>query len=67
MQLEMLRQPIAMIDSEHHSSPIERLVLILSAAGLKPKQALPLIAPLLNLPVPKNYPPVPAASEEQRR
>ena len=64
---EMLRHGMAPIPTENAEQPIERLALLLEAAGLKAKQALPLIAPLLNLPVPNNYPPVPAALEEQRR
>jgi class 3 adenylate cyclase/tetratricopeptide (TPR) repeat protein len=61
----MLRQAIASSPGEDES--IERLTLLLERAGLQGKQALTLIAPLLNLPVPNNYPPVPAAAEEQRR
>jgi predicted ATPase len=38
----------------------------LTAAGLNPDEAIPLIAPLLNLPVPTKYPPL-AYSPEQRR
>jgi predicted ATPase len=35
--------------------------------GLKPDEALPLIAPLLNLPVPAKYPPLSLSPEQQRR
>ena len=36
-------------------------------AGLKPAEAIPLIAPLLNLPLPAKYPPSPLSPEQQRR
>jgi tetratricopeptide (TPR) repeat protein len=36
-------------------------------AGLEPAQAMPLIAPLLNLPLPPKYPPSPLSPDEQRR
>jgi class 3 adenylate cyclase/tetratricopeptide (TPR) repeat protein len=64
---EMLRHGIASRHTENAEQLIERLASSLQAAGLKAKQALPLIAPLLNVSVPKNYPPVPTAPEEQRR
>jgi class 3 adenylate cyclase/tetratricopeptide (TPR) repeat protein len=64
---EMLRQGIGARGTENAEQSIERLLLSLERVGLRPKQVLPLIAPLLKLPVPKNYPPVPAAPEEQRR
>ena len=56
---ELLRQRISSNGSGNAGKSIERLASLLEAAGLKAKQALPLIAPLLNLWVPKNYPPVP--------
>ena len=39
----------------------------LELAGLKPAEALPLIAPLLNLPLPAKYPPSSLSPEQQRR
>src|SRR5207249_3362883 len=39
----------------------------LGAAGLNAQRALPLVAPLLDLPVPKGYPPVLAAPDVARR
>jgi len=36
-------------------------------AGLEPAQAIPLIAPLLNLPLPSKYLPSPLSPEQQRR
>jgi class 3 adenylate cyclase len=37
------------------------------AVGLDPAQSVPLVAPLLDLPVPADYPPPPSAPEERRR
>ena len=37
------------------------------AVGLDPMQSVPLVAPLLELPVPAGYPPPPAAADERRR
>jgi class 3 adenylate cyclase/predicted ATPase len=37
------------------------------AVGLDPAQSVPLVAPLLELPVPEEYPPPPAAPEARRR
>ena len=39
----------------------------LMQAGLKPAEAIPLIAPLLNLPIPAKYLPSPLSPERQRR
>jgi predicted ATPase len=64
---EMLQQALASSGTEGAEQPTERLASLLEAAGLKAKQALPLIAPLLNLTVPSTYRSVPAAPEEQRR
>ena len=53
------------------TSPAEEQLAQLEArlelAGLKPAEALPLIAPLLNLPLPAKYPPSPLSPEQQRR
>jgi class 3 adenylate cyclase/tetratricopeptide (TPR) repeat protein len=51
-------------------SPDERLAQLeprLTLAGLKPAEAIPLIAPLLNLPPSTKYPPLPLSPEQQRR
>ena len=37
------------------------------AVGLDPAQSVPLVAPLLELPVPEDYPPPPSAPDERRR
>jgi hypothetical protein len=51
-------------------SPPPRLAQVqsgLALAGLTPAEAIPLIAPLLNLPVPARYLPSPLSPEQQRR
>jgi predicted ATPase len=46
---------------------LARLEAALEMAGIKPAEAIPLIAPLLNLPVPAKFPPLPLLAEQQRR
>jgi len=55
---------------EEGSAPDDRLAALAEwhrAVGLDPMQSVPLVAPLLELPVPPDYPPPPAAPEERRR
>jgi len=59
---EMLRQMLSEIPAENH---FEQLATRLTGAGLKPAEAIPLIAPLLNLP--PAYPPSALAPDQQRR
>jgi class 3 adenylate cyclase len=47
--------------------PLVQLEARLLAAGLKPGDAIPLLAPLLNLPLPPEYPPSALSPENQRR
>src|SRR3984893_2422499 len=61
---EMLRQMLGEIPAEDQ---LEQLATRLMAAGLKPADALPLIAPILNLLLPPEYPPSTLAPEQQRR
>lgn len=63
----MLRRGLGWRGDEGVEWQIGSLATSLQSVGLKASEALPLVAPLLNLPIPKNYPPVPAAPEEQRR
>ncbi|MGO9263479.1 MAG: AAA family ATPase [Candidatus Binataceae bacterium] len=49
------------------SDQIAALASRLTAVGLVPAEALPLIAPLLNLSLPPEYPPSPLSPEQQRR
>ena len=46
---------------------LAQLESALELAGLKPAEAIPLIAPLLNLPLPAKYPPSSLSPEQQRR
>jgi class 3 adenylate cyclase/tetratricopeptide (TPR) repeat protein/ribosomal protein L40E len=64
---EMLREFLAWRGDEPAEEQLVRLEPSLELAGLKPAEALPLIAPLLNLPVPAKYPPSPLSPEQQRR
>ena len=61
---EMLRQFLGEAPPQDQIAQLERR---LTAAGLKPAEAMPLIAPLLNLPLPPEYPPSTLSPEQQRR
>jgi class 3 adenylate cyclase len=64
---EMLRELSAWRGDESAEEQLTQLETRLALAGLKPAEALPLIAPLLNLPIPAKYPPSPLSAEQQRR
>ena len=64
---EMLREFLAWSGDESAEEQFTQLETRLALAGLKPIEALPLIAPLLNLPAPAKYPPSPLSPEQQRR
>jgi tetratricopeptide (TPR) repeat protein len=59
---DLLRQSLG-----EGSDWVVELVSPLTAVGLKPAEAIPLLAPLLNLPLPSEYPPSPLPPEQQRR
>jgi class 3 adenylate cyclase/tetratricopeptide (TPR) repeat protein len=61
---ELLRQFLT--DGSAHDQ-IAQLAPRLTAAGLGPADAVPLIAPLLNLPLPPEYPPSLLPPDQQRR
>ncbi len=61
---EMLRQFVGDTSAQ---GQIAALASRLTAAGLAPAEAIPLLAPLLNLPLPPEYPPPPLSPEQQRR
>src|SRR3984893_2717580 len=63
----MLRELLAWRGDESAEEQLAQLEPRLKLAGLKPAEALPLIAPLLNLPVPAKYSPPPLSPEQQRR
>ena len=64
---EMLREFQAWRGDESAEEQLTQLETRLKLAGLKPAEALPLIAPLLNLPLSAKYPPSPLSPEQQRR
>ena len=64
---EMLRESLAWRGDEPAEGQLAQLEAALELAGLKPAEALPLIAPLLSLPLPAKYPPSPLSPEQQRR
>jgi len=64
---ELLREFVAPHGGEPADELLTQLEPQLSSAGLKPAEAIPLIAPLLNLPVPAKYTPLPYSPEQQRR
>jgi class 3 adenylate cyclase/tetratricopeptide (TPR) repeat protein len=64
---EMLREFLAWRSDESEEEQLTRLEPSLELAGLKPAEALPLIAPLLNLALPEKYPPLAVSPEQQRR
>ncbi|HEX3409234.1 MAG TPA: AAA family ATPase, partial [Candidatus Binataceae bacterium] len=63
----MLRELLALRAEEPDAEQLARLEPGLTAAGLKPAEAIPLLAPLLNLAVPEHYPPLAMTPDQQRR
>jgi len=64
---EMLKQALAWRGDESAEEQLKQLETRLILAGLKPAEAVPLLAPLLNLAIPAKYPPSPLSAEQQRR
>src|SRR5215472_9948459 len=64
---EMLKQALAWRGDEPAEEQFAALESRLQLAGLKPAEAIPLIAPLLNLPLAAKYPPSALLPEQQRR
>jgi class 3 adenylate cyclase/tetratricopeptide (TPR) repeat protein len=64
---EMLRELLAWRGDESAEEQLTQLETRLELAGLKPGEALPLIAPLLNLPLTAKYLPSALSPEQQRR
>src|SRR5215469_9579370 len=60
---EMLRQAVGWRAADQTAELEQALEL----AGLKPAEALPLVAPLLNLPIPAKYPPLLLSPDQERR
>jgi len=53
----MLRESLAWRGDESTAAQLAQLEQALELAALKPVEAVPLIAPLLNLSIPAKYPP----------
>jgi class 3 adenylate cyclase/tetratricopeptide (TPR) repeat protein len=64
---DIIRTLLAWRDDEAEEERLARLEQVLESAGLKRADALPLIAPLLNLPTQAKYPPPSLSPEQQRR
>ena len=64
---EMLKQALGWRGDESEEEQFSQLESSLLLAGLKPAEALPLISPLLNLPLPAKYPPSSFSPEQQHR
>jgi class 3 adenylate cyclase/tetratricopeptide (TPR) repeat protein len=64
---EMLKQALAWRDNPSGDEQLALLESGLELAGSKPAEAIPLLAPLLNLPIPAKYPPSALSPEQQRR
>jgi class 3 adenylate cyclase/tetratricopeptide (TPR) repeat protein len=64
---EMLREFVAWRGDESAEEQLAQLASRLKSAGLKPAEAIPLIAPLMNLPLTAKYPSAAFSSEQQRR
>jgi class 3 adenylate cyclase/predicted ATPase len=65
--VDLLKQGLAMGGEASAEERQERLEQGLTTGGLKPAEAVPLVAPLIGLPVPERYPPLLLAPEQQRR
>jgi predicted ATPase len=64
---DLLQQILGGNEDKSADELLEQLEPRLALAGLKPDEAIPLIAPLLNLPLPAKYPPHSLSPEQQRR
>ena len=64
---DLLQQAIGAGGGESAVERIAGLERALESGGLEPRETVPLVAPILNLPVPGEYPPLLLAPEPQRR
>lgn len=64
---EMLEQAFSWEAGQPAGHKLAQLEHSLEAFGLQSAQAVPLLAPLLNLPLPDKYPPLATAPDQQRR
>ena len=64
---DMLQQVLAWRSDSSLEEKIETIEQAVVHVGLSPAKAVPLLAPLLDLPVPDRYPPLQLSPEQQRR
>jgi predicted ATPase/class 3 adenylate cyclase/ribosomal protein L40E len=64
---ELLRQFLAWHGDESADAQLAQLESALELARLQPAETVPLLAPLLNLPLPARYPSLTISPEQQRR
>jgi class 3 adenylate cyclase/tetratricopeptide (TPR) repeat protein len=64
---DMLQQNFAQRGDGSDAGKLGELERVLELAGLKLAEAVPLIAPILNLPVGEKYPPLTLSPEQQRK
>jgi class 3 adenylate cyclase/tetratricopeptide (TPR) repeat protein len=64
---DLLKQALGSRGDEPAERQLEQLESVLEFAGLQPAEAIPLLAPLLNLPPSTKYPPSALSPEQQRR
>ena len=64
---DLLQQFLGGDGDKSAEAQLARLEPRLELAGLKPAEAIPLIAPFLNPPLTAKYPPLPLSPEQQRR
>jgi class 3 adenylate cyclase/tetratricopeptide (TPR) repeat protein len=65
--VDLLQQGLALGVEIAANDPLERIERGLATAGLKPAEAIPLVAPLIGLPLPERYPRLLLAPDQQRR
>ena len=64
---EMIQQGFAQRGDETNEDKLSELDRVLQLAGLNPADAVPLIAPMLNVTMGEKYPPPPLSPEQQRK
>jgi tetratricopeptide (TPR) repeat protein len=64
---DMLQQAFVQRGDETDEEKLGELERVLELAGLKPAEALPLVAPMLNIPVGERYPPLALPPEQKRK
>ncbi len=65
--IELLNRGLQLKEGDSDAVKLQRLELALDAIGQDKQEAVPLLAPLLNLPLPKQYQPSPYGAELKRK